>query len=133
MQRNTEFGLFTKPSRLFFKKVRIVKQSFSHRQGQCRLDTAFFFVFQFDGTKVEFCHLFYKIQSQAGAFFAGIWPRERKKFVVNFIFCVIRDAVVEKGAQIFSAAGQGRVIQRVGSPSRKVGRPPGSESLEADW
>ena len=35
--------------------------------------------------------------------------------------------------QIFSAAGQGRVIQRVGSPSRKVGRPPGSESLEADW
>jgi len=37
------------------------------------------------------------------------------------------------GGHIFSAAGQGRVIQRVGSPSRKVGRPPGSESLEADW
>jgi hypothetical protein len=28
------------------------------------------------------------------------------------------------------AAGQGRVIQRVGIPPRKAGQPPGSESLE---
>jgi hypothetical protein len=31
------------------------------------------------------------------------------------------------------AAGQGRVIKRVGSPPRKVGQPPGSKSLEAVW
>jgi hypothetical protein len=30
-------------------------------------------------------------------------------------------------------AGQGRVIQRVGSLLRKVGQPPGSKSLEAFW
>jgi hypothetical protein len=32
-----------------------------------------------------------------------------------------------------SAAGQGRVIQRVRTPPRKAGQPPGSESLETDW
>jgi uracil-DNA glycosylase len=31
------------------------------------------------------------------------------------------------------AAGQGRVIQRVGNPPRKVGQPTGSESLEGPW
>ena len=31
------------------------------------------------------------------------------------------------------AAGQGRVIQRVRSPPRKAGQPPGSKSLEALW
>jgi putative transposase len=35
--------------------------------------------------------------------------------------------------QLICAAGQGRVIQRVGYPSRKVGQPPGSKSLEAGW
>jgi hypothetical protein len=35
--------------------------------------------------------------------------------------------------QVLSAAGQGRVVQRVGNPPRKVGQPPGSESLEAVW
>ena len=33
----------------------------------------------------------------------------------------------------YCAAGQGRVIQRVQIPSRKVGQPPGSESLEVCW
>ncbi len=35
--------------------------------------------------------------------------------------------------QGYSAAGQGRVIQRVRIPPRKAGQPPGSESLEAVW
>ena len=32
--------------------------------------------------------------------------------------------------QAYSATGQGRIIQRVRIPSRKVSQPPGSESLE---
>ena len=32
-----------------------------------------------------------------------------------------------------SAVGQGRIIKRVEIPFRKVGQPPGSESLEALW
>ena len=35
--------------------------------------------------------------------------------------------------QAYSATGQGRIIQRVRIPSRKVSQPPGSESLEGGW
>jgi hypothetical protein len=54
----------------------------------------------------------------------------------------VPDWSVTQGGQIFkeglkgqplSAAGQGRLIQRVGIPPRKVGQPPGSESLEIWW
>ena len=40
---------------------------------------------------------------------------------------------VKGWGQVLRAAGQGRVIQRVESPPRKEGHPPGSESLEVWW
>jgi len=43
------------------------------------------------------------------------------------------EAARNSGDILTSAAGQGRVIQRVETPPRKAGQPPGSESLEADW
>jgi hypothetical protein len=50
----------------------------------------------------------------------------------------LQEAVADAGrhkkrGRVFGAAGQGRVIKRVGSPPRKVGQPPGSKSLEAIW
>ena len=46
--------------------------------------------------------------------------------------CSIEDAADLWGKNT-GAAGQGRVIQRVETPPRKAGQPPGSESLETDW
>jgi len=40
---------------------------------------------------------------------------------------------ITAGGQVYCAAGQGRVVQRVRSPPRKAGQPPGSKSLEAIW
>ena len=67
--------------------------------------------------------------------------RNMERFPPDFMFELSKEEsdslrsqiVTLKRGQHASAAGQGRVIQRVETPPRKAGQPPGSESLEADW
>ena len=54
--------------------------------------------------------------------------------VIGVIGDGLKAPVNQEGEGQFSrAAGQGRVVQRVRIPPRKVGQPPGSESLEVGW
>jgi len=77
--------------------------------------------------------LFFTIDFLSSFFLVAIFFVSFLAVIYSFHYMDTPEKAYAMGGQIFSAAGQGRVIQRVGSPSRKVGRPPGSESLEADW